>query len=78
MTTATEAQKMQLAEAFLRLAREALRGVPSDLEAAENFGRALFECPDGFADVAGLLVTLCRPDELPDILRVLADFEAVR
>jgi hypothetical protein len=31
MTTATEAQKMRLAEASLRLAREALRGVPTDL-----------------------------------------------
>ena len=31
MTTPTEAQKMRLAEASLRLAREALRGVPTDL-----------------------------------------------
>jgi hypothetical protein len=54
MTTATEAQKMRLAEAFLRLARE-LRGVPTDLGAAENFGNALFECPDGFKDVARLV-----------------------
>jgi hypothetical protein len=78
MTKATEAQKMQLAEAFLRLAREVLRPVPSDPEAARDFGVALFECPDdGHADVAGLVATLCRPDELPDILRVLADFEAV-
>jgi hypothetical protein len=77
MTTATEAQKMQLAEAFLRLAREVLRPIPSDPEAAQDFGVALCECPlDGHADVAGLVVTLCRPDEVPDILRVLADFEA--
>jgi hypothetical protein len=77
MTKATEAQKMQLAEAFLRLAREVLRGdAPSDPEAARDFGIALFECPDGHADVAGLVATLCRPDEVQDILRVLADFEA--
>jgi hypothetical protein len=79
MTKATEAQKMQLAEAFLRLAREVLRGdAPSDPEAARDFGIALCECPlDGHGDVAGLVATLCRPDEVPDILRVLADFEAV-
>jgi hypothetical protein len=78
MTKATEAQKMQLAEAFLRLAREVLQDVArDDLEAAENFGVALCECPlDGHADVAGLVATLCRPDEVQDILRVLADFEA--
>jgi hypothetical protein len=68
---ATEAQKMQLAEAFLRLAREALRPVPSDPEVARDFRIALFECPDGHADVAGLVATLCRPDEVADVLRVL-------
>lgn len=74
MTTVTEAQKMRLAEAFLRLAREALRGVPTDLGAAENFGNALFECPDGFKDVARLVQQLCPADEWPEILRVLDDF----
>jgi hypothetical protein len=34
MTTATEVQKMRLAEALLRMAREALRGDPTDLGAA--------------------------------------------
>jgi hypothetical protein len=76
MTMATEAQKMQLAEAFLRMARDVLRPVPSDPEAARDFGVALFECPDGHADVAGLVAALCRPDEVQDVLRVLADFEA--
>lgn len=42
-----EAQKMQLAEAFLRLGREALRGVPTDLGTAENFGRALTKRSSG-------------------------------
>jgi len=74
MTTATEAQKMRLAEAFLRLAREALRGVPTDLGAAENFGNALFECPDSSEDVARLVQQLCPAEEWPEIARVLDDF----
>ena len=74
MTTATEAQKMRLAEASLRLAREALRGVPTDLESAENCGNALFECPDSSEDVARLVQQLCPADEWPEIARVLADF----
>jgi hypothetical protein len=74
MTTATEAQKMRLAEASLRLAREALRGVPTDLGAAENFGNALFECPDSSEDVARLVQQLCPADEWPEIARVMADF----
>ena len=73
-TTATEAQKMRLAEASLRLAREGLRGVPTDLEAAANFGNALFECPDSSEDVARLVQQLCPADEWPEIARVLADF----
>jgi hypothetical protein len=69
MTTATEAQKMRLAEAYLRLAREAVREVPSDLEAARDFGVAFYECPfEGHEDAVELLVTLCPPDEVPDIL----------
>jgi hypothetical protein len=77
MTTATEAQKMRLAEALLRFVREALRGVPTDLGAADNFGDALFECPDGFADVAGLVQYLCPADEWPEIARALAHFSRV-
>jgi hypothetical protein len=79
MTTATEAQKMRLAEALLRMAREALRGDPTDLGAADNFGDALFECPDGFKDdgfkdVARLVQQLCPADEWPEIARALANF----
>jgi hypothetical protein len=74
MTKATEAQKMRLAEASLRLAREALRGVPTDLEAAANFGNALFECPDSAEDVARLVQQLCPPEEWPEIARVMDAF----
>jgi len=79
MTTTTEAQKMRLAEALLRMAREALRGDPTDLGAADNFGDALFECPDGFkddgfADVARRVQHLCPADEWPEIARALANF----
>ena len=74
MTTATEAQKMRLAEASLRLAREALRTTPVDLTAASNFGNALFECPDSSEDVARLVEQLCPAEEWPEIARVLDAF----
>jgi hypothetical protein len=78
MTTPTEAQKMRLAEATLRLAREALRGVPNDLGAAANFGNALFECPDSSKDVARLVADLCPADEWPEIARVVDCFLRVQ
>jgi hypothetical protein len=74
MTTPTEAQKMRLAEASLRLAREGLRGVPTDLGAAENFGNALFECQGGFKDVARLVQQLCPAEEWAEIARVMDAF----
>jgi hypothetical protein len=76
MIEATAAQKMQLAKAFVRMAREALRDTPTGPEAGTDFGVALFECPDGFEDVARLLPTLCHPDELPGILDMIAAFTA--
>jgi hypothetical protein len=73
-TREREAQKMRLAEATLRLAREALRGVPTDLGAAANFGNALFECPDSSEDVTQLVLQLCPAEEWPEIARVLDEF----
>jgi hypothetical protein len=56
-----------------------VRGDPTDLGAADNFGDALFECPDGFKDdgfkdVARLVQQLCPADEWPEIARALANF----
>jgi hypothetical protein len=82
---ATEEQKARLAEATLRLAREVLRlrdgkDEEPDKEIGRDFGRALFECPDGLADVPQLLKTLCPPEELPlpDIIRALDDLERAK
>src|SRR5208283_553442 len=84
MTAATDEQKKNLAEATLRLVREMLRvrdgkdGEP-DNEIGAVFGQALFECPaDGLAEVPELLKALCPPEELPDVVSVLDDFERVK
>jgi hypothetical protein len=80
---ATEEQKARLAEATLRLTREVLRlrdgkDEEPDKEIGRDFGRALFECPDDADDLPQLLKTLCPPEELPDIIRALDDFERVK
>ena len=84
MTAATDEQKKNLAEATLRLAREMLRvrdgkDAEPDKDIGRVFGEALFECPpDGLADGPELLKALCPPGELPDVVRVLEDFERVK
>jgi hypothetical protein len=78
MPKATDAQKMRLAEATLRLAREALRGVRTDLEAGADYGEALFECPDSYEDVTRLVAKLCPADEWPEIEGVLGSGRRLR
>ena len=84
MSTTADEQKKNLAEATLRLAREIMRlrdgrDAAPDKDIGRVFGNALFECPaDALADVPELLRALCPPEELPDVVSVLVDFQRVK
>ena len=83
MSAATDERKKNLAEATLRLAREIMRlrdgGGERDKDIGRVFGNALFECPaDALADVPELLMALCPPEELPEIVRALDELERVK
>ena len=76
MSEATDEQIQNLAEASLRLARAIIS--MTDDGAAENFGRALFECPDGFGEeVAERLRAICPPEELQAAAAALIEFERI-
>ena len=72
-------RQLRLAHASVRIARALISvrdgGKNTDTDAGKEFGIALFECPkDQVSGTLDLVADLVTPEELPDVLAVLADF----